>query len=75
MASYISCSWCHGTNPTWAPTCAYCGHENGPRMECRCPACDDSEPEPCVGCDRESVTYVSHHGPMCERCADDLERC
>ncbi len=34
-----SCSWCHELNPVEARFCAHCGHQNGPRMECRCPRC------------------------------------
>lgn len=66
MQTYVSCSWCHGSNPAGALSCRYCGHNaNRSRMECSCPSCMGTEPPEealplCVVCG-QPFAYQDHH--------------
>ena len=41
MQTYVTCSWCHGSNPAGEVFCRSCGHEAGAaRMSCRCSQCE-----------------------------------
>ncbi len=33
---WISCSWCNELNDVTEDSCGKCGHDNKPRMQCRC---------------------------------------